>query len=96
MSVITTLNCLLKNPNIAPLKSFLAKHLPNVRGFNGCLSVSVFFNENNTEMLLEEEWLSTGHHQNYLKSIEESGVLAELAAYLENPPSIKYFEKEAI
>ena len=70
MSVRTTLNCLLKTEKINTLKPFLTQNLQNVRGFDGCLGVRVFFNENNSEMLLEEEWISTGHYQNNLKSIE--------------------------
>ena len=89
MSVRTTLNCQLKNSNQTALKSFLAENLSNVRDFEGCLSVKVFFNTNGNEMLLEEEWINIKHHKNYLKFIEENGVLGELAKFLECPPDIK-------
>jgi quinol monooxygenase YgiN len=96
MSVHTTLACQLINPSLEALKVFLEKNLKNVRAFQGCLDVKVFFDTENSEMLLEEKWESIEHHQKYLKFIEANGVLGELASFLKGPPDIKYFEKEAI
>jgi len=76
--------------------SFLAANLPNVRGFDGCLGVAVYFDDENGEMLLEEEWLNVQKHYAYIKHIEENGVLEQLAAFFETPPSIKYFTKASI
>ncbi|WP_438463215.1 antibiotic biosynthesis monooxygenase [Marinomonas sp. PE14-40] len=93
MSVRVTLNCVLKAKRNELLMSFLAANLPNVRGFDGCLGVAVYFDDENGEMLLEEEWLSVQKHYAYIKHIEENGVLEQLAAFFETPPSIKYFTK---
>lgn len=96
MSIRVTLNCLLKAGQITSIMPFLEENLPNVRGFKGCLGVSVYFDIEQGEMLLEEEWMSVAAHQTYIESIQASGVLAELAAFFEAPPSIKYFDKKAI
>jgi len=96
MSVRVTLNCQVKSGQLEVLKSFLEKNLPNVRKFDGCLSVVVYFNNENLEMLLEEQWLGIKQHQAYLEHIENNGVLANLAAFLELTPVIKYFNKELV
>mgnify|MGYP000660449024 CR=1 FL=1 len=96
MRVRVTLNCPVKADQIATLADFLSKNLPNVRAADGCMSVGVLFDQDEAEMLLEEEWLSIAQHQAYIKSIEVSGVLAELVALLESAPTIKYFTRADI
>ena len=96
MSVRVTLNCEVKSGNVEILIPFLEKNLPNVRSFDGCMSVSIYFDKTNLEMLIEEEWLSIEHHQTYMKYIESNNVLSQLASFFESPPVIKYFKKEDI
>ncbi len=96
MSVRVTLNCQVKPEQLEVLLPFLEKNLPNVRGFDGCISVTVYFDKGSLEMLLEEEWLSIEHHQTYIKYIESNGILGELAAFLASAPVIKYFQKSDI
>lgn len=93
MSVRVTLSCQVKPEKIEVLLPFLEKNLPNVRGFDGCLSVTIYFDKGSSEMLLEEEWLSVEHHQTYIKHIESNGILGELAAFLVSDPVIKYLQK---
>ena len=91
-----TLNCKVQENAIELLVPFLEKNLPNVRSFEGCMSVSVYFDKPNSEMLIEEEWFNVDKHQAYLQHIENNGVLSELASFLASAPTIKYFEKEII
>ena len=93
MSVRVTLNCQVKPDQFEVLQPFLEKNLPNVRRFDGCMSVTVYFDKGSSEMLLEEEWLSIEHHQTYIKHIESNGILGELAAFLASAPVIKYLQK---
>ncbi len=93
MSIRVTLNCQIKPDHFQELLPFLETNLPNVRGFNGNLRVSVLFNNENSEMLLDEEWLSVDNHQAYLKFIEDNGVLGKLGAFLDSPPQIRYFQQ---
>lgn len=96
MSVRVTLNCQLKDQQFEALLPFLEANLPNVRGFKGCQRVSVLYNEDSNEMLLDEAWLSEEHHKNYIGFIASNGVLEELAAFLEEPPTIRYFSDIAV
>ena len=96
MTVKVTLSCLVKSGQIETLIPFLQKNLPNVRSFDGCLYVGIYFDKANDEMLIEEEWLSVEKHQAYMSYIEQNGVLGELAAFFESPPTVKYFTKEDI
>lgn len=93
MKVRVTLNCHIKRGQFELLLPFLEKNLPHVRGFNGSLGVTVYFDKEHSELLLEEEWLSTEHHLAYIEHIEKNGVLGELASYFSQAPVIKYFEK---
>jgi len=93
MSIRVTLNCKVKSELFESLIVFLQQNLPNVRGFKGNMQVSVLYDKQNNEMLLDEEWLSVPSHQAYMQFIEDNGVLAKLAAFLQAPPQIKYFQK---
>lgn len=93
MKVRVTLNCQVKPDRLEVLLPFLEKNLPNVRGFDGCISVTVYFDKGSLEMLLEEEWLSVEQHKTYIKFIRSNGILAELASFLALSPVIKYFQK---
>jgi quinol monooxygenase YgiN len=92
MSIRVTLNCKVKSGHYNALIPFLEKNLPNVRGFHGNTMVKVLFDEDNSEMLLDEQWLSIDDHKAYLNFISSNGVLSELGEFLENPPQIKYFK----
>jgi quinol monooxygenase YgiN len=72
---------------------FLEQNLPNVRSFDGCVSVNVYFSLDGREMLLEEEWLSVEHHQRYIGFISKNGVMQLLRGLLMADPTINYFEK---
>lgn len=91
MSIRVTLNCKVKPGQFKTLLPFLEKNLPNVRSFHGNTMVKVLFDKENNEMLLDEEWLSVDDHKAYLGFIRENGVLAELAEFVSEPPTIKYF-----
>jgi quinol monooxygenase YgiN len=93
MSVRVTLNCQVKADMFQDLIPFLESNLPNVRGFKGNMQVSVLFDKNNSEMLLDEEWLSVESHQAYLRFIDDNGVMGKLGCFLKSPPQIKYFKK---
>ena len=91
MSVRVTLNCQVKPGEFNRLLPFLEANLPNVRGFKGCQQVSVLFNEETEQMLLDEQWQSVQHHQDYIAFISDNGVLGQLAAFLTAAPDIRYF-----
>ena len=92
MSIQVALNCKVKDEAFKSLLKFLEKNIGNVRGFEGNVRVTVRYDSENNEMLLDEEWLSVQHHENYLKYIEDNGVLSALVEFFKEPPKINYYE----
>ena len=93
MPVKVTLNCKLQSDKFEALQIFLEENLPNVRGFEGCRNVTVYFSEDKESMLLDETWASAEAHQKYIQFITEKGVLDKLVEFLSGPPEIQYFTK---
>ncbi|NRB40189.1 MAG: antibiotic biosynthesis monooxygenase [Pseudomonadales bacterium] len=93
MSIKVTLNCQVQENRIDDLLPFLNDNLGRVRGFLGCRCVSVFFDQDNNELLLDEEWLSASHHQKYIEFISANGVMENLVSFLQGPPVVKYFNE---
>ncbi len=96
MSVRVMIESKVKEGALEGLKTFLEANLPNVRGFSGCLNVTVLCNEASGDMLFDEEWLSVDHHQTYIQFISDNGVMAELGGFLSAPPTIRYLNRLAI
>ena len=71
--------------------SFLKEKIPVVRGFGGCNSVDLFFNNDSLEMVIVEEWISIEDHKKYIQSIIQNGVMEQLVQFLSNEPSITYY-----
>jgi quinol monooxygenase YgiN len=93
MSTMAVLESGTNPAKLESFKPFLEKNLPNVRGFDGCLGVSVLHNPETNGFLIYEEWKSEAHHKAYIDAIRQSGVLDQLSAYLTRAPSIKYFTR---
>jgi quinol monooxygenase YgiN len=70
---------------------FLHKNVPNVRAFEGCRSVKLYFDDATNEMIISEDWDSKKHHGDYIEFISENGVMKGLISYLQQEPSIKYY-----
>ena len=85
-----------KDGRFAALEPFLKERLPGVRGFDGALSVTVYFDEATSELLIVEEWKSKAHHGAYLEAITASGVMAELVSFMTAAPTVTYYARLAI
>ena len=72
--------------------NFLDKNLPNVRSFEGCNQVSLYFDDKTNEMIISENWQSKTHHGKYIEFISKNGVMQSLISFLQKEPSIKYYE----
>jgi len=81
-----------KADKVTSLMAFLDRNLANVRNFEGCSQVKVYYNPTTHQMLFDEVWESVEHHQKYLGFITENGVMAELGSFLSTEPEIKYFD----
>lgn len=96
MSIWVSLETRIKKGSYEQLLPFLEQNLPNVRGFSGALSVSLFYDQETGDFLIFEEWLSRQHHEQYIKFISDNGVLNQLASFMEGPPDIKYYSRLTI
>jgi len=93
MSIVVNLQSKAKLETIAALLSFIEEKLPAVRGFSGCMHVSICLNKDSGDLLFSEKWSSKEAHESYLLSIQNNGVMPQLIGYLSVPPTIAYFEK---
>jgi quinol monooxygenase YgiN len=96
MSIWVTLNMTANRGTEAELNAFLEAKLPAVRGFEGALSVTVFGNDENRELLIVEEWKSRQHHEAYIAAITENGVMNDLVSFMTGPPAVRYFDRRAM
>jgi quinol monooxygenase YgiN len=96
MSTKILIESIIKDGSLDKLLLFLEENLPNTRAFAGCLNVTILLNKDTRKMIFDEEWLSVEHHQEYIKSISNSGVMNALVSYLESNPEIKYLERIVI
>lgn len=93
MSLKVIIESTVKEGAFEQLLPFLEANLPNVRGFNGCLNVTVFFNTESRKMIFDEQWVSAEDHKKYLDTIANNGVMGELVSLIETPPEVKYFHR---
>jgi len=92
MAIKVVLNLNVNETKVQEYTQFLKLNLPNVRNFQGCKSVRIYFNKDTNEMAINEIWESKESHHNYIKFISENGVMSELVSYLSNKPNIKYYD----
>jgi len=92
MAIKVVLNLNVNESKVQEYKQFLVDNVPNVRNFEGCKSVDVFFNEENNEMAINEIWESKQSHQKYIEFISSNGIMDELISFLSCEPEIKYFD----
>ncbi len=96
MSKKVVIESTLRDGILSNLMIFLKKNLPHVRGFDGCLRVTVFLDSEARRMIFDEEWLSVEAHQKYISTIASNGIMNELVSFLEAPPEIKYLDRVSI
>ena len=67
--------------------------LPDTRSYDGCISLNVYQNQDDSDvMVLVENFETKAHYEKYLAWREETGVLQQLGDALEGPPSIRFFD----
>ena len=93
MSVWVTLEMKVKDGMFEGLLPFLEANLPRVRGFDGAEGVSVLHDQETGRFLLLEEWQSRTHHETYIQFISDKGIMAQLLAFMQGPPEVKYYSK---
>ena len=77
----------------ADLVCMFKQILPETRAYDGCLGVDVYRNQDDTDVVvLVEQWQSRAHYEKYFAWREESGAVAQMAAMVDGPPSLRYFD----
>jgi quinol monooxygenase YgiN len=67
--------------------------LPDTRNKDGCRSVEVTTNlDNSDNLVLVERWATRLHYEKYLAWRQQRGDLDKLVGALAGPPSIRYFD----
>jgi quinol monooxygenase YgiN len=93
MAVTVLLELKAKSGTGAGLVGVFKQILPDTRKFDGNIGVTVFQDQDDSDtVLLIEEWESRPAYEKYLAWRTETGALDQLAAALDSPPSIRYFD----
>ena len=78
-------------------EALLLKILPATRSFEGCEGLTVHRNmDEAANVVLIEQWESRAHYDKYLAWRDETGVLGQLAALPEGPPSIRFYSNVGV
>ena len=94
MSVLVLLEAKVKSEDISNMKSYMAELLPDTRAYDGCKSIDIYSNTEDTDSwVLVEHWESHAHHEKYIAWRKETGVIDKIGAMLAGPPSTRYFER---
>lgn len=73
-------------------EAFLLKVLPDTRSYEGCEGLTVHRHEDDdANIVLLERWESRAHYDKYLAWRGETGMLDQLGAFLDGPPSIRFY-----
>ena len=92
MAVTVLLELKAKSGTGDALAGVFKQILPDTRAFEGCNGVTVLQNEDDSDTLvLVEEWDTKQHHEKYMGWRTETGLVDQLVAAIEGPPSIRYF-----
>ncbi len=74
----------------------LGQLLPGTRDYEGCIEVYAHQNQDDAGNIVAiEVWESRAAYEKYFAWRTESGAMAQLAEWLTEEPSIRYFDKKA-
>ncbi|PHR74350.1 MAG: antibiotic biosynthesis monooxygenase [Arcobacter sp.] len=92
MSIKVVLNLNVESSLKKEFLLFLDENLPNVRSFNGCKHIKVYFNEDSLTMAIDEFWENKEKHQQYIEFIKQNGLMQKLQSYLSKDLELSYFD----
>ncbi len=96
MSVIIILEADVKAGEKETLLKLLSQYLPETQKYKGFINISIHTESKKNNVLFFEEWDSVEDYESYLHWRTETGVMETLRAIFSSPPSIRYFNTEAI
>ncbi|MFT3661437.1 MAG: antibiotic biosynthesis monooxygenase family protein [Gordonia sp. (in: high G+C Gram-positive bacteria)] len=75
------------------LREWLVKILPDTRGFQGCVSVEFYRNQDDPQdLVILEKWNSRADYEAYLAWRTEEGILGELGEFIDGELTVRYFD----
>lgn len=67
--------------------------LPDTRGYDGCIGLDTYRNQDDSNVLvLVSQWQTRGHYEKYLAWREEIGTFEQIDPMIDRPPSVRYFD----
>ena len=92
MGTLIQLEANAKPDRVDALTEMLKERFPETRAFDGCNEITAYLNEDGHTFIFVEHWDSKQQYEKYLAWREETGVLADLGALLQEAPNIRFFE----
>ena len=92
MSILVQLEAKAKPESVSEMSAALAQLFPETRAYDGCIDITAYLNDDGHTFVFVEHWKTKEQYEKYLAWREETGVLATLGSFLQEPPSIRYFE----
>lgn len=72
----------------------MEKTLVETRAYDGCISVHGYRDQDDpTNIIAIEQWESRSHYEAYVAWRRSTGTMDRLAAILQGPVSVQYFDK---
>jgi quinol monooxygenase YgiN len=94
MSITVILEADVKPESKVNLLKLLTQYLPETKKYKGFISISIHSEQESNQVVFYEKWQSINDYHAYLNWRTETGVMDELAATFNSPPSIRYFTTE--
>jgi quinol monooxygenase YgiN len=93
MAVTVILELPVKPENRDEMVNALKGALPDTRAYDGCIKITAFNDQDNTNtIVLYEEWETRGHHEAYMKFRTESGFIEAMAGMLTGESKFMYLD----
>ena len=93
MSVLLIAEVKVKSETKEELKAFLKEISPDTRSFDGNLALEVYFDVEETDvMVLVEKWESQEHYRKYHEWRVSVGTIDKLRTFLAGKPSRRFLE----
>lgn len=92
MACQVTLEFKVKQDCIEKLRTWMREVLPDTRGYDGCISISLVQDQDDpTAFAAIEQWDTRQHYEKYRQWRNETGVLEDLIAMMDGEPSFRFF-----
>ena len=97
MSVLVLLEINVKPGSMDDLTTYLRDGLHHTRGSAGCNGLTVHKGQDDpNNLVIVESWDTREQYETYLNWRAERGDLEKMSAWVDGPPSIRYFDNVGV